>query len=133
MLEEIGQRAIDLTGGSETVAALLVLWMSGLLSGVIDNIPYTVTMLPIVDQLNLGIYGDEARSSNVLWWSLAIGADMGGNLTIIGASANVLVANLADRAGQPISFWEFLRWGSVTVVGTLAIATVYIWLRYFVM
>jgi len=131
ILEKVGQQAIELTGGSETVAAFLVLWMSGLLSGVIDNIPYTVTMLPIIDQLAMGIDTIDHTQSHVLWWSLAIGADMGGNLTIIGASANVLVANLADRAEQPISFWEFLRWGTVTVVGTLAISTVYIWLRYF--
>lgn len=133
VLEEVGQQAIELTGGSETVAAFLVLWMSGLLSGVIDNIPYTVTMLPIIDQLAMGIDTIDHTKSHVLWWSLAIGADMGGNLTIIGASANVLVANLADRAEQPISFWEFLRWGIATVTGTLAIATVYIWLRYFVL
>ncbi len=131
ILEEVGQRAIELTGGSETTAAFLVLWMSGLLSGVIDNIPYTVTMLPIIDQLALGIDTIDETSSHVLWWALAIGADMGGNLTIIGASANVLVANLAERAEQPISFWEFFRWGSITVVGTLLIASGYIWLRYF--
>ena len=131
VLGAIGERIVELTGGSELTAALIVLWMSGLLSGLIDNIPYTVTMLPVIDEIQLGLNTDE--SSNVLWWALAIGADMGGNLTVIGASANVLVSNLAHRAGQPILFWEWLRWGSVTVVGTLMIATAYIWLRYFVL
>jgi Na+/H+ antiporter NhaD/arsenite permease-like protein len=68
----------------------------------------------------------------VLWWALAIGADMGGNLTVIAASANVLVANLAARAGHRISFGEFFRYGSVTTLGTMLIATGYLWLRYLI-
>ncbi len=128
VLEELGQRAADLTGDSTAAAAMLILWMSAILSGIIDNIPYTATMLPIVDEMTKGL--DESREPSVLWWALAIGADMGGNLTVIAASANVLVANLAARAGTKISFWEFFRYGSVTTLGTMIIATVYIWLRY---
>ena len=128
VLEELGQRAADLTGDSTAAAAMLILWMSAILSGIIDNIPYTATMLPIVDEMTKGL--DESREPSVLWWALAIGADMGGNLTVIAASANVLVANLAARAGTKISFWEFFRYDSVTTLGTMIIATVYIWLRY---
>ena len=107
---------------------MLILWMSALLSGIVDNIPYTATMLPIVGELNAGV--GEGGSQHLLWWALAIGADMGGNLTIIAASANVLVVNLAARAGQPISFGEFFRYGAVTTLGTMVIASGYVWLRY---
>ena len=128
VLEELGQRAADLTRDSTAAAAMLILWMSAILSGIIDNIPYTATMLPIVDEMTKGL--DESRTPSVLWWALAIGADMGGNLTVIAASANVLVANLALRAGTKISFWEFFRYGSVTTLGTMLISTLYIWLRF---
>ena len=128
LLETIGARAVDLTDGSPAAAALTILWMSALLSGVIDNIPYTATMLPIVQDMNDGL--DANDTPNLLWWALAIGADMGGNLTIVAASANVLVANLAARSGYPISFMEFLRWGAPTTLASMVIATGYIWLRY---
>ena len=128
LLETIGDRAVDLTDGSPAAAALTILWMSALLSGVIDNIPYTATMLPIVQDMNEGL--DANDTPNLLWWALAIGADMGGNLTIVAASANVLVANLAARSGYPISFMEFLRWGAPTTLASMVIATGYIWLRY---
>lgn len=128
VLEELGQRAADLTGDSTAAAAMLILWMSAILSGIIDNIPYTATMLPIVQDMNEGL--DANDTPNLLWWALAIGADMGGNLTIVAASANVLVANLAARSGYPISFMEFLRWGAPTTLASMVIATGYIWLRY---
>lgn len=128
VLEEIGERAVDLTDGSPTAAAMIILWMSAFLSGIIDNIPYTATMLPIVQDLNEGL--DDNDTPNLLWWTLAIGADMGGNLTIVAASANVLVANLAARSGYPISFMEFLRWGAPTTLASMVVATGYVWLRY---
>ena len=77
---------------------MLVLWLSAILSGVIDNIPYTATMIPVVEQLA------EGQPNDAMWWALAIGADLGGNATIIGASANVILAGMAEREGHPISF-----------------------------
>lgn len=127
VLEDLGQRATDLTEGSRIGATFLILWMSGLASGIVDNIPYTATMLPIVSELADNTEGD----TDVFWWALAIGADMGGNLTIIAASANVLVANLAARNGTPISFWMFLRYGALATLLSMTIATAYLWLRYF--
>jgi Na+/H+ antiporter NhaD/arsenite permease-like protein len=70
--------------------------------------------------------------SQSLWWSLALGADFGGNLTAIGASANVVVLGIARRADYPISFWEFTRKGAVVTALTIAVAAPYVWLRYFV-
>ena len=130
LLEEIGEWATDVTGGSVLAASMTILWMSALLSGFVDNIPYTATMLPIVEELSRGV--EVSGAPNIFWWSLAIGADMGGNLTIVAASANVLMVNLAARSGHKISFGEFFRYGSVTTLGTMLIGSAYLWLRYFV-
>jgi len=123
-IEVLAEGAVALTGGETAPTAMLLLWMSGLLSGVVDNIPYTATMIPVVQQLS------EGQDSDVLWWSLALGADLGGNATIIGASANVILVNLAAREGHAIGFWQFLKYGLLVTVGSLLVSTAYIWLRY---
>jgi Na+/H+ antiporter NhaD/arsenite permease-like protein len=123
--------ATEATGGDALLAVLLILVVSALLSGVIDNIPYVATMSPLVLELTRGI--DNPVHADALWWSLALGADFGGNLTAIGASANVVVLGIAMRAGSPISFWEFTRKGAVVVTLTIALAAPYLWLRYFVL
>ena len=130
ILEDVGQRIADATAGSEAAAAILILWVSAILSGIVDNIPYTAAMIPVVQEIDSG-FGEEGRS-DVLWWSLALGADLGGNLTIIAASANVLVANLAERGGEKIPFWEFFRYGAPITIATTAVATVYLYLRYLI-
>ena len=113
------------TAGDTGLAAMGILWFSAIASAIIDNIPYTATAIPVVERLI-----EAGLPSAALWWSLALGACLGGNLTIVGASANVVVANLAARAGQPIRFTEFLRYGGVVVIESLVIATVYVWFRY---
>ena len=128
ILEEIGERIADATEGNQMEATFLVLWVSAFLSGIVDNIPYTAAMIPVVREINSGF--GQGESENVLWWALALGADLGGNLTIIAASANVLVANLAERGGERIRFWEFFRYGSLVTLGTTLVATLYLWLRY---
>jgi len=130
ILEDVGERIASWTEGSRTAAALLVLWASVLLSGIVDNIPYTAAMIPVVREMELGLGG--GGDAEVLWWALALGAGLGGNLTVIAASANVLVANLAERGGERIPFWEFFRYGALVTVGTTAVATGYLWLRYLV-
>lgn len=112
------------TGGALAGTSLLVLWLSAFLSGIIDNIPYTATMIPVVEQLA------EGQPNDAIWWALAIGADLGGNATIIGASANVILAGMADREGHPIRFGQFLRYGLPVTIGTMVIATAYVWLRF---
>ena len=112
------------TGGELGATTLLVMWVSAGLSGVIDNIPYTATMIPVVTQLAAG------HESDALWWGLAIGADLGGNATIIGASANVILAAMSEREGHRISFGAFLRYGLTVTLGSMLIATVYVWVRY---
>ncbi len=124
LIDVVADAIIALTGGALASTSLLVLWLSAFLSGIIDNIPYTATMIPVVEQL------DRGQPNDALWWALAIGADLGGNATIIGASANVILAGMAEREGHPIRFGQFLRYGLPVTVGTMLIATVYLWLRY---
>ena len=112
--------ATDATGGDALVAVMLILVVSALLSGIIDNIPYVATMSPLVPDLSAGIANPV--HAEALWWSLALGADFGGNMTAIGASANVVVLGIAKRAGTPISFWEFTRKGAVVTVITIVLA-----------
>jgi Na+/H+ antiporter NhaD/arsenite permease-like protein len=116
---------VEAVGGQATLATIALLWFSALASAVVDNIPYTATAIPVVERLVA-----EGLPARPLWWALALGACLGGNLTIVGASANVVVANLAARAGYPIRFVEFFRYGAVVVVESLVISTAYVWLRY---
>ena len=109
---------------------MLILLVSAVLSGVIDNIPYVATMSPLVAGPRRDIA--DPVQAEALWWALAIGADFGGNLTAVGASANVVMLGIAPREGHPICFWEFTRKGAVVTAITIAIAAPYLWLRYFV-
>jgi Na+/H+ antiporter NhaD/arsenite permease-like protein len=129
VIGQIAEAAARATGGDPLTATMLILFVSALLSGVVDNIPYTAAMSPIVLQLTQGIA--DPVQADALWWSLAIGADFGGNLTAIGASANVVVLGIAMRSGSPISFWEFTRKGAIVTGVTILLAAPYLWLRYF--
>ncbi|HWD06782.1 MAG TPA: ArsB/NhaD family transporter [Amycolatopsis sp.] len=127
----LAQLAAEATGGNALLAVFLILAVSALLSGVIDNIPYVATMSPLVLVLTQDI--PDATHSQALWWSLALGADFGGNLTAVGASANVVMLGIAARSGSPISFWDFTKKGAVVTVITVLVAAPYLWLRYFVL
>jgi Na+/H+ antiporter NhaD/arsenite permease-like protein len=113
------------TSGNIGLASIALLWFSALASALVDNIPYTATAIPVVERLV-----SDGLAAEPLWWSLALGACLGGNLTIVGASANVVVANLAGRAGYQIGFVEFIRYGAVVVLASLLISTAYVWFRY---
>jgi Na+/H+ antiporter NhaD/arsenite permease-like protein len=121
----VADALIEVTDGDATVTTLGLIWLSGIASAIIDNIPYTATMIPVVQEL-----GASGMPIEPLWWSLALGACLGGNATIVGASANVVVANLAGRAGEPITFVAFMRYGVPVTAMSLSIATVYVYLRY---
>jgi Na+/H+ antiporter NhaD/arsenite permease-like protein len=111
--------------GNVATASIALLWISAIASAIVDNIPYTATAIPIVQNLV-----DDGMAADPLWWSLALGACLGGNLTLVGASANIVTANLAARSGHAIGFVEFMKYGSVVVVESLVISTIYVWLRY---
>jgi Na+/H+ antiporter NhaD/arsenite permease-like protein len=112
-------------GGDLTIATMAILWFSAIASAIVDNIPYTATAIPIVQQL-----AQAGLAAEPMWWALALGACLGGNLTIVGASANIVVANLAARDGHPITFMQFFRYGLGVVLASLVISTAYLWLRY---
>jgi len=126
-IEQLAEWATEATGGSATVATFLLLGVSAVLSGVVDNIPYVATMAPLVDTLA----GDTGNPGNVLWWALALGADLGGNATIIGASANVVMLGIAEKNGHRITFWQFARYGCLTTLVTVLLCVPYLYLRYF--
>ena len=123
---EIREWLVDMSGGSDRNLAFLLVWFGGVSSAIIDNVPFTATMVEVVKG-----FSDEGTGISPLWWALALGADLGGNATIVGASANVIVVNLARSSGYPISFLHFFKYGAVVSVLTLIISTAYIWLRYF--
>jgi Na+/H+ antiporter NhaD/arsenite permease-like protein len=127
VIHSIADAAADLTGGSELGASMLILGVSGVLSGFVDNIPYVAAMAPVVEQLVAG------SESAVLWWALALGADLGGNLTTVGASANVVVVGMAKRTGYPITFTEFFKYGSAVTALSLVVSAMYLWVRYFLL
>jgi Na+/H+ antiporter NhaD/arsenite permease-like protein len=124
IISRAAEAAIDLTGGSLSLTAMLLLWLSAILSGIVDNIPYTATVIPLVQNLGL------TMPIMPLWWALALGACLGGNLTLVGAAANVVVASLAENSGYPIRFGLFLRYGLIITFISLVLASLYIWLRY---
>lgn len=126
VIDSIAGGAARAAGGSLFTASMLILFVSGVLSGLVDNIPYVAAMAPVVGELTADLGGGA-----VLWWSLALGADLGGNATLIGASANVVVAGVAGRAGHPIRFVDFLKYGGLVTAVSLAVSAIYLWIRYF--
>jgi Na+/H+ antiporter NhaD/arsenite permease-like protein len=127
VIETVARSATEAVGGRPGLATMVLLWGSAALSAVVDNIPYVATMSPVVAEL---VHREGAPRGQVLWWALALGADLGGNATAVGASANVVILGLAERAGRRISFWEFTKYGLVVTVVTVALCVPYLWLRY---
>jgi Na+/H+ antiporter NhaD/arsenite permease-like protein len=131
VIGELAEWVGDTTNGRPLLAVMLILGVSAVLSGIVDNIPYVATMSPVVLELTKSV--TDPNHAQALWWALAAGADFGGNTTAVGASANVVVIGIALRAGNPISFWEFTRKGAVMTAITILVAAPYLWLRYFVL
>ena len=119
---------LKVTAGSQQIASFVILWASGILSGIIDNIPYTATMAPMIHEIELSQGRDFVLP---LWWSLSLGACLGGNLTIIGAAANVIVSENAAKFGHKIKFLEFMKYGFVVVFISLTLSSLFIWIRHF--
>jgi Na+/H+ antiporter NhaD/arsenite permease-like protein len=129
VIATLARTVIRATGGDVFIATLLLIWVSAILSALVDNIPYVATMAPLVHELVRSLPG--GTSTTVLWWALALGADLGGNATPIGASANVVVLGIAERSGNRIRFLEFAKYGVVITLLMVGLSTVYLWLRYF--
>jgi len=126
IIAQLAETAVETTGGDLTATALLILWMSAVISSVLDNIPFVATMIPLIQ--NMGAMGIE--NLEPLWWSLALGACLGGNGTLIGASANVVVASMSAQRGRPISFLGFMKIAFPVMIFTVLISNIYVWIRY---
>ncbi len=127
VIKTLADGLATLTGGDPLVTSLGMVWFAGIASGIVDNIPLAAAMVPIIHELGT------TMEIGPLWWSLALGADLGGNLTAIGASANVILITLAEREGHKITFRQFLLHGVPVTLATLVVATGYVWVRYFLL
>ena len=127
----LADKLIELTQGSLTAATMLILWGSGILSGIVDNIPYTATMAPLIAEVQHTMpFAAHIHEHHPLWWALSLGACLGGNLTIIGAAANVIVSETAASKNYPITFMRFMKYGALVTFISLTLSSIYLYLRY---
>lgn len=126
-IEIMAKWLIDVTHGSQTLASMVILWGSGILSGIIDNIPYTATMTPMIAEI-AAVKGSVFAAP--LWWCLSLGACLGGNMTIIGAAANVIVSETSAAHNHPIEFMKYLKYGLLCMIISLILSSAYIWIRF---
>jgi Na+/H+ antiporter NhaD/arsenite permease-like protein len=126
IIARLAAGAMEMTGGDVTASSFLILWLSAIASAFVDNIPFVATMIPLIQEMGqMGVSHLEP-----LWWSLALGACLGGNGTLVGASANLIVAGLAGKEGHPIRFLTFLKLGFPLMLLSIVISSVYVYVRY---
>ena len=128
VLENLSTAVAHLAGSSQVRATGIMVWLSGLVSGVVDNIPYTIAALPVADRLTAAVTA--AQGNHVLYWALIFGADLGGNATSIGSAANIVAIGLLAQAGYRVTFGRFLRDGILVTIVTLLVATLWLLIRY---
>ena len=126
VIRMLAAEAIKATGGNVEATAILILWMSAFASAFIDNIPFVATLIPLIQDMGqMGL-----SNLDPMWWSLALGACLGGNGTLIGASANVVVASMSAQRGRPISFLGFLKVAFPVMVFSIIVSNIYVYIRY---
>ncbi len=135
LLEKAANFAVDLTHGNLAVALFVILFVSALASAIVDNIPFTATMVPVIHEMSASpqLSAQIAQHGNPLWWALALGACLGGNGTLIGASANVVVAGISERMGYPITFKKFLSYGAPVTILSVVISGVILYVKTFIL
>lgn len=126
IINDLAQRTLQLTQGDMTKTTMLILWVSGFASATIDNIPFVATMIPLIQDVGVQMGISDPNQVNPLWWALSLGACLGGNGTIIGASANVIVSGMAKREGHGFSYWSYLKIGAPLTIVSLMISMVYL-------
>ncbi|MEJ1357504.1 MAG: ArsB/NhaD family transporter [Candidatus Sedimenticola sp. (ex Thyasira tokunagai)] len=129
LLERIAHHIMEITGGDRSVTAISILWVSAVASALVDNIPFVATMIPLIESMAT-TFGNNGELLP-LWWSLALGSCLGGNGSLVGASANLIVAGFAERSGQPIHFTKFMLGAFPLMLLSILISSIYIQLRYF--
>ena len=140
VFEQLGHTLLGLTGNDFALTVMLVMWFAAIASAIVDNIPLVIAMLPLLRTMipvfgqQMGLLDDpEALRLQVeepLYWALALGACLGGNGSLVGASANVVIAQIGHRNKHPITFLSFAKYGVPTMLVTLVVASIYVWLRY---
>jgi Na+/H+ antiporter NhaD/arsenite permease-like protein len=126
VISRLAEQAIEMTGGDLVATSILILWFSAIASAFLDNIPFVATMIPMIQEMgNMGVSNLEP-----LWWSLALGACLGGNGSLIGASANLIAAGLAEKEGVPIRFLAYLKIGFPLMLLSIVLASFYVYVRY---
>jgi Na+/H+ antiporter NhaD/arsenite permease-like protein len=131
LIKSLAEKALEVTGGDISVAAYFILWVSGIASATIDNIPFVATMIPLIKDMAVGMgLSPDSAQIEVLWWALSLGACLGGNGTLIGASANVIVAGIASREGHGFSYMDFLKIGAPLTFIALLLSHIYLFVRY---
>ncbi len=128
LLESLAHKVIELTDGDKTITAISILFVSAVASAIIDNIPFVATMIPLIKNMASSFGGSEGLIP--IWWSLALGACLGGNGSLVGASANLIVAGFAERSGQPIRFLPFMLMAFPLMLASVSISAVYVYFRY---
>jgi len=140
LIKWMSMKVLEVTQGNLLATSMVVMWFSAFASAIVDNIPYVATMNPLIIDMAQQIWPHETGLQLLqhadlmpLWWSLALGACLGGNGSAIGASANVIVVGMSEKAGKKISFGRFLVYGMPIMIMTVGVATLYVWLRYYVL
>ena len=140
LIKELSESLLNLTQGNLLATSMFVMWFSAFASAIVDNIPYVATMNPLVVDMGRelwpGVEGTALLQHEGLmpiWWSLALGACLGGNGTVIGASANVIVAGISEKSGFPITFKRFAMYGMPLMIESVIISAVYVWVRYYLL
>ena len=128
LLTILANEVLELTGGDMKITALAILWVSAVFSAIVDNIPFVATMIPLIKSMAPTFGG--AENLMPLWWSLALGACLGGNGSLVGASANLIVAGFAERSGHRIRFMPFMMMAFPLMIGSILIASVYVYMRF---
>ena len=128
VMDIAAKKIISSTGGNLKTTSFIILWFSGIFSAIVDNVPFVATMIPLLEKIGHGV---SREAMNPVWWSLSLGACLGGNGTLIGASANIVSVGIANRNGFHITFKDFTKIGVIYMLNSLLISTVYIWIRYF--
>jgi len=124
----VSQKIVQLSGNNLKTTSMIILWFSGIFSAIIDNVPFVTTMIPLIKDIGANF---SREAMHPVWWALSLGACLGGNGTLIGASANIVSVGIAHRNGYQIKFWDFTKIGIIYTLNSLVISTIYIWFRYF--
>ena len=132
-IDGLANRVLIITKGEPKTTTMVILWLSGIFSAIIDNVPFVAAMIPVLEKIGtvFKASGIPTGMMHPLWWSLALGTCLGGNGTLIGASANIVAVGISNRNGFPISFKDFTRIGVIFTLNSLVVSTVYLLLRYF--